>query len=51
MGKLIQFIKGQKGINKKISYRRRAYESVDEKKTILGYVPKNDEKIIWSLES
>ena len=28
---------------KKISYERRAYESV-EKEPILGYVPKNDEK-------
>ena len=33
------------GIIKKISYERRAYESVDEKsEPILGYVPKNDEK-------
>ena len=30
----------------KVSYERRAYESVDEKTLILGYVPKNDEKII-----
>ena len=29
---------------KKISNERRAYESLDEKKPILGYVPKNDEK-------
>ena len=32
------------GIIKKISYERRDYESVDEKKLILGYVPKNYEK-------
>ena len=31
------------GIIKKISYERRDYDSVDEKKSILGYVPKNDE--------
>ena len=30
--------------HQKISYERRAYESVDEKKPILGYVPKNDKK-------
>ena len=29
---------------KKISYERRAYESVDEKSLSIGYVPKNDEK-------
>ena len=34
----------KEGIIKKISYERRAYESVDEKRPILGYVPKNDEK-------
>ena len=28
------------------SYERRDYESVDEKRPILGYVPKNDEKIV-----
>ena len=32
------------GIIKKISHERRDYESVDEKKLILGYVPKNYEK-------
>ena len=34
------------GIIEKISYERRAYESVDEKERepILGYVPKNDQK-------
>ena len=32
------------GIIKKISYERRDYESVDEKKPILGYVSKNYEK-------
>ena len=32
--------------HQKISYERRDYESVDEKKTILGYVSKNDEKRI-----
>ena len=32
------------GIIKKISYGRRDYESVDRKKLILGYVPKNYEK-------
>ena len=30
--------------HRKISYERCDYESIDEKKTILGYVPKNDEK-------
>ena len=33
----------KKGSSKKNSYERRAYESLDEK-SILGYVPKNDEK-------
>ena len=32
------------GIIKKISYDRRDYESVDEKKIILVYVPKNYKK-------
>ena len=32
------------GIIKKISYERRDYESVDEKKPILGYGSKNYEK-------
>ena len=35
----------KEGIIKKISY-----ESVDEKGPILGYVPKNDEKRIWSIK-
>ena len=30
--------------HQKISYERRDYESVDEKKPILSYVLKNDEK-------
>ena len=34
----------QEGIIKKISYERRAYDSVGEKEPILGYVPKNHEK-------
>ena len=38
------FIPFKEGMIKKNSYERRAYESVDEKEPILGYVPKNDEK-------
>ena len=30
--------------SQKISYERRAYESVERKEPILGYVTKNDEK-------
>ena len=38
-------ILSKEGIIEKISYERRAYESVDEKiKPILGYVQKNDDK-------
>ena len=39
-------ILNKEGIIEKISYERRAYESVDEKSLIyiLGYVPKNDKK-------
>ena len=37
-------IRFQEGIVKKISYERRANESVDIKEPILGYVPKNGEK-------
>ena len=37
-------ILNKEGIIEKISYERRAYESVDEKEPIFGYVPKNDEK-------
>ena len=38
------------GIIKKISYERRDYESVDEKKLILGYFPKNYEKRIQAVK-
>ena len=40
----------KEGIIEKISYERRAYESVDEKEPILGYFPKNDEKIICAFK-
>ena len=36
-------ILNKEGIIEKISYERLAYESVDEK-SLVGYVPKNDEK-------
>ena len=36
----------QEEIIKKNSYERRDYESVDEKKPILGYVLKNDKKLV-----
>ena len=42
LGKILILI--QEGIIKKNSYERRDYESVDEKKPILGYVPENYEK-------
>ena len=34
----------EEGIIKKVSYERRAYESVDEKSYLISYVPKNDKK-------
>ena len=34
----------KKGSSKEFPMSVRAYESVDEKSPILGYVPKNDEK-------